>query len=127
MTAPMAPVAFVYDRCASRFVRHLEMRLLGCDSYVDRMGWSVAGRWIDRGDDALTAQRPKLDALLTAMREAAAERDVLCLVHNWGRLSADDTERLAFQTRILTAGGWTATTFGESDRLGRTLLVGRRP
>lgn len=123
----MAPVAFVYDRCASRSVRHLEMRMLGCDSYVDRMGWSMAGRWIDRGDDALTVQRPKLAALLTAMQEAAAERDVLCLVHDWGRLAADDTERLAFQTRIAKAGGWTATTFGESDRHSRTLLVGRRP
>lgn len=127
MSLAPAPVAFVYDRCASRFVRHLEVRLLGCDSYVDRMGWSMAGRWIDLGEDALTAQRPKLVALLGAMQEAAAEREVLCLVHNWGRLSADDTERLAFQTRIVNAGGWSETTFGESDRRGRTLLVGRRP
>ncbi|MFJ3948962.1 hypothetical protein ACIPXV_02685 [Streptomyces libani] len=127
MSESMAPVAFVYDRCASRTVRHLEMRLLGCDSYVDRMGWSMAGRWIDRGDDALTVQRPKLVALLDAMQEAAAAREVLCLVHNWGRLSADGPERLAFQTRIVRAGGWSETTFGESDRRGRTLLVGRRP
>ncbi|WP_431999347.1 recombinase family protein [Streptomyces sioyaensis] len=123
----MAPVAFVYDRCASRSVRYLEMRLLGCDSYVDRMGWSMAGRWIDRGEEALTEQRPKLAALLGAMQEAAAERDVLCLVHDWGRLAADDEHRMSLRKRVVAAGGWTETTFGESDRHGRTLLVGRRP
>jgi hypothetical protein len=122
-----APVAFVYDRCVSRSYRQLEMRLIGCDGYADRMGWVLAGRWIDLGEDALTAQRPKLGALLDAMHEEAARREVLCLVHNWGRLSADDSERLAFQTRVVEAGGWSATTFGESDRRGRTLLVGRRP
>jgi hypothetical protein len=123
----IAPVAFVYDRCASRSYRQLEMRMTGCDSYADRMGWSLAGRWIDLGEDALTAQRPKLGALVDAMQEEAARREVLCLVHNWGRLAADDTERLALQTRIVKAGGWSETTFGESDRHGRTLLVGRRP
>lgn len=127
MSLAPAPVAFVYDRCASRFVRHLEVRLLGCDSYVDRMGWSMAGRWIDLGEDALTVQRPKLVALLDAMRDAAAECEVLCLVHNWGRLAADDEHRMSLRKRVVDAGGWSETTFGESDRHGRTLLVGRRP
>lgn len=126
MSAP-APVAFIYDRCASRSYRQLEMRMTGCDGYADRMGWVPAGRWIDLGEDALTAQRPKFGALLEAMQERAAEGEVLCLVHNWGRLSADGPERLAFQTRIVKAGGWSETTFGESDRHGRALLVGRRP
>ncbi|MGW7492220.1 recombinase family protein [Streptomyces sp. NPDC054786] len=127
MTGVMAPVAFVYDRCATRSRRELEMRMAGCDGYADRMGWVLAGRWIDRGDDALAKQRPQLGALLEAMREEAGRREVLCLVHNWGRLSADGTFRLALQARVVEAGGWTETTFGESDRRGRMLLVGRRP
>ncbi|MDT0459631.1 recombinase family protein [Streptomyces sp. DSM 41527] len=123
----VAPVAFVYDRCASRSLRQLEIRMAGCDSYADRRGWVLAGRWIDLGEGALTEQRPQLGALLEAMYEEADRCEVLCLVHNWGRLSADGTLRLALQTRLVEAGGWTETTFGESDRRGRTLLVGRRP
>ncbi|BDH15790.1 recombinase family protein [Streptomyces hygroscopicus] len=120
-------MAFVYDRCASRSLRQLEMRMVGCDGYADRRGWVLAGRWIDLGEAALTTQRPQLGALLEAMRKEAGRRAVLCLVHNWGRLSADDTLRLVLQARMVEAGGWTETTFGESDRRDRTLLVGRRP
>ncbi|RXS79251.1 recombinase family protein [Streptomyces sp. TM32] len=127
MSGGMAPVAFVYDRCASRSYRQLEMRMIGCDGYADRMGWVLAGRWIDLGEDALTTHRPQLEALLIGMREEAARREVLCLVHNWGRLAADESYRLAQQARIAQLGGWTQTTFGESDRRGRTLLVGRQP
>lgn len=127
MTPVAAPVALVYDRCASRSVRHLEMRLLGCDTYIDRMGWTMAGRWVDLGEDALTEWRPKLDALLDAMREAAAQREVLCLVHTWERLAADAEYRMSLRKRVVEAGGWTETTFGESDRRGRMLLAGRRP
>ncbi|WP_432002994.1 recombinase family protein [Streptomyces sioyaensis] len=127
MSPAVAPVAFVYDRCASRSYRQLEMRMIGCDGYTDRMGWVLAGRWIDLGENALTMQRPRLGALLGTMREESARREVLCLVHNWGRLSADDADRLALQSRIVEAGGWTGTTFGESDRRGRTLMVGRQP
>ncbi|MFI2184633.1 recombinase family protein [Streptomyces sioyaensis] len=123
----IAPVAFVYDRCASRSLWQLEMRMTGCDGYADRMGWVLAGRWIDLGEDALTMQRPQLGVLLESMREEAGRREVLCLVHNWGRLSDDDMDRLAFQARIAEAGGWTETTFGESNRRVRTLLTGRRP
>lgn len=47
MSGAPAPVAFVHDRCASRSYRHLEMRMIGCESYIDRIGWSMAGRWID--------------------------------------------------------------------------------
>ncbi|MFE1175668.1 hypothetical protein [Streptomyces sp. NPDC058773] len=127
MSGAPAPVVFVYDRCASRSYRHLEMRMIGCESYIDRIGWSMAGRWIDLGGDALTDRRPRLDALLDAMREAAVQREVLCLVHNWGRLAADDALRMSLRKRVVEAGGWTQTTFGESDRHGRTLLVGSRP
>lgn len=91
------------------------------------MGWVPAGHWIDLAEDALTMQRPKLDAMLTAMREGVRRREVLCLVHDWGRVASDDSYWLALQTRIAEAGGWTSATLGESDHRGHTGLLGRRP
>ncbi|GFE12884.1 hypothetical protein Sgleb_09310 [Streptomyces glebosus] len=78
--------------------------MIGCESYIDRIGWSMAGRWIDLGGDALTDRRPRLDALLDAMREAAVQREVLCLVHNWGRLAAGDALRMSLRKRVVEAG-----------------------
>lgn len=129
----MAPLAFVYDRCASRSPRpkrELEMRTMGCHAYADGMGWVLAGGgpWLDSGPDALTHHRPRLAAMLDLMREEAARREVVCLLHNWDRLATDHTHRLVLQQRIIEAGGWSATTFGESDRHSvRAVLVGRQP
>ncbi|REK90418.1 hypothetical protein DY245_10440 [Streptomyces inhibens] len=124
-----APLAFVYDRCASRAHIDVDMRLTGCHSYADGMGWVLAGGgpWLDRGPDALTHHRPQLAAMLDRMRAEAARREVLCLIHSWGRLATDHTHRLVLQQRIIEAGGWTSTTFGESDRdSARAVLVGRQ-
>ncbi|MGW8396330.1 recombinase family protein [Streptomyces lydicus] len=124
----MAPLVFIYDRCASRNHRDLDMRLVGCHTYVDRMGWALAGRgpWRDLGPDALSTHRPALATMAEAMQEAAGHREVLCLVHTWGRLATDETHRLVLQQRIIEAGGYTLTTFGESDRHTlRAVLVGR--
>ncbi|MGG7569762.1 recombinase family protein [Streptomyces sirii] len=124
------PVVFLYDRCASRdlLTRHrLDMRLAGCRSYADRMRWVLAGPgWIDRGPDALSMQRPELVKMLEAMRATAGKRKVLCLVHSWDRLATDATHRLVLRQRIVEVGGWTATTFGESDwRRARAALAER--
>ncbi|MEU9502937.1 hypothetical protein [Streptomyces sp. NPDC048196] len=123
----VVPLAFVYDRCASRGLRarsQLEMRMTGCHAYADGMGWALAGgAWIDRGADALSPYRPCLSALVDTMRAEACRREVLCLVHNWGRLATDTTHRLVFQRRIVEAGGWTVTTFGETDRRARAALA----
>ncbi|MFG2287264.1 recombinase family protein [Streptomyces sp. NPDC048595] len=130
-TNTMDPVVFIYDRCASRDQRtrrQLDMRLTACHDYVDRMRWVLAGQgWIDRGPDALRTTRPQLTAMLEAMQAVAGQRKVLCLLHDWGRLATDTTHRLIFQQRIVENGGWTATTFGESDRWARAVLVGRHP
>ncbi|WP_310713472.1 hypothetical protein [Streptomyces lydicus] len=73
------------------------------------------------------AHRPALTAMAEAMREARGYREVLCLVHNWGRLASDDTHRLMLQQRIIQVGGYTMTTFGESDRHTlRAVPVGRQ-
>ncbi|MFH8628436.1 hypothetical protein ACH4CC_00925 [Streptomyces lydicus] len=128
MNDAIAPLVFLYDRCASRNRRDLDMRLIGCHTYVDRMGWALAalGPWRDLGPDALSTHRPELTAMTEAMRQEAGSREVLCLVHTWGRLATDDTHRLVLQQRIIEAGGYTLTTFGESDRHSlRAVLVGR--
>ncbi|UQA91416.1 recombinase family protein [Streptomyces halobius] len=116
MRAIGPPLAFVYDRCASRSRRQLGMRLAGCRHYADRRGWALAGHWYDLGDDALSAHRPQLAALLSAMRAEAEHREVMCLIHTWERLAADATHRRLLQQRVIEAGGWTVTTFDESDR-----------
>lgn len=129
MTHVQAPLAFVYDRCAGRAHRDVDMRLMGCHAYADGMGWVLAGGgpWLDRGADALTHHRPQLAEMLDRMRAEAARREVLCLIHSWGRLATDHTHRLVLQQRIIEAGGWTNTTFGESDRNSiRAVLVGRQ-
>ncbi|MGD3105817.1 recombinase family protein [Streptomyces sp. YGL11-2] len=109
-----APLAFIYDRCAGRARRRLDMRLDGCRSYAEHQGWTVVGLWIDLGDHALSAYRPRHAALLDAMREGAGgcSREALCLVHSMPRLATDPTHRLVLQRRIAEAGGRTVTTFG---------------
>lgn len=119
---PPAPLAFVYDRCASRSHSHLDMRLIGCDAYADRRGWVLAGRWLDLGDHALSEGRPQLAALIENMRET--RRPALCLIHNWGRLAVDNEQRLLIQQRIARAGGSVVTTFDESDILAHRVLAG---
>ncbi|MFG2138067.1 recombinase family protein [Streptomyces sp. NPDC048650] len=117
MTVDRAPLVFVHDRCATRNHRDRDMRLTGCHNWADSHGWVLAGRWLDLGDHALGAARPQLYSLIAAMRGESERREVLCLVHNWSRLAHDTDERLEWQRRIAQdGGGWTATTFGESDR-----------
>ena len=126
MSANRAPLAFVYDRCASRSQRPLDMRLIGCHAYADRKGWVLAGRWLDLGDAALGSARPQLGELLAAMRAAAPGREVVCLVHNWSRLAHDVQDRIAMQQRIAQTGGYAATTFDESDQSVHEAVAGRR-
>ncbi|MFH9420421.1 hypothetical protein [Streptomyces sp. NPDC017529] len=123
---PASPLAFVYDRSATRSHSLLDLRLVGCQSYAAGWGWEVAGTWVDLGDHALDLQRPQFGELLGAMWKQADHRKVLCLVHNWGRLAQDASVRLRLQNKVVRAGGWTATTFDESDERcrGVSSLVG---
>ena len=60
------------------------------------------------------------------MRTAASSREVVCLVHNWDRLAHDVQHRIAIQQRIAQAGGYSATTFDESDQRARETLTRAR-
>ncbi|QRX91170.1 recombinase family protein [Streptomyces noursei] len=126
--APSPPLAFIYDRSASRSRRQLHMRLEGCRHYADDMGWPIAGRWVDLGEHALTMHRPQLTALLTIMQTEADHHEVLCLVHTSERLATDTTHRLLLQQRVIAAGGRTVTTFDEPVQPTlRAVLLGRAP
>ncbi|WP_310726907.1 recombinase family protein [Streptomyces sp. N2A] len=127
MRSMQVPLAFIYDRCASNSYRQLGMRLAACRRYAKDAGWTLAGRWCDLGDYALSMRRPQLSALVSAMRAAADHREVLCLVHTWERLATDATHRLLLQQRVVEAGGWAITTFGECDRYRAFLLGGKSP
>ncbi|WP_032918165.1 recombinase family protein [Streptomyces rimosus] len=120
-----SPLAFLYDRNATRSHAILDMRLDGCRTYAARRGWQVAGQWVDRGDDAINAVRPRFGALLELMNREVRIRPVICLVHSWGRLAHDSALRSALQQRVAQAGGHCATTFDESDDRTRPALVGR--
>ncbi|GCD45165.1 recombinase family protein [Streptomyces paromomycinus] len=133
--AATPPLAFVYDRCATRSHAMLELRLAGCRAYAERQGWEVAGWWVDFGDAALGGERPELGALVGALGRQVVVRRAFCLVHHWNRFAHDAEGRLALQRRVAEAGGYSATTFGESDesdqsdeRAGYTRVpVGRAP
>ncbi|MFJ7997282.1 recombinase family protein [Streptomyces sp. NPDC096310] len=117
------PLAFIYDRHASPRARAvLDLRLEGCRNWALAQGWEIAGRWVDLGDDALSdAHRPRFDELVTLMRGIPGGRARICLVHHWDRLTRYG-DRFAYQRRVAGAGGSTATTFGEGDRVAGVLL-----
>ncbi|MET9294255.1 hypothetical protein [Streptomyces sp. NPDC003077] len=124
---PPPPLAFIYDRNATFNHRLLDMRVDGCRNYAERQRWDIAGTWTDHGDDALSnGHRPAFQSLLRRMLEVSRSRTVLCLVHNWDRYAHDRPSRVDFQQRVALAGGYTATTFNETDLGGVVALVGKQ-
>ncbi|MET9294907.1 hypothetical protein [Streptomyces sp. NPDC003077] len=126
-SAALRPLAFIYDRDATRAHRLLDMRVDGCRNYAKRRDWDIAGTWLDRGTIALSCDvRPGFSSLLDHMGKASPTRKVLCLIHNWDRYANDRSSRTIFQQRIALAGGYTATTFDETDLSDVVALVGRQ-
>jgi hypothetical protein len=117
------PLAFIYDRNASRSTLLLNARLLGCQSHAEHHGWDIAGEWLDLGAHALDNTRPQFSELVAAMQSEATRRTVICLVHNWNRLTNDPEDRINLQQRVAQAGGHTETTFEESDARARNALT----
>ncbi|MGP4002385.1 recombinase family protein [Streptomyces sp. 8N706] len=123
-TSPDRPLAYIYDRHATRSPGTLDLRLDGCRTYAERQGWEVAGHWVDRGDDALSEEhRPQLDALCAAMGRCSDARTRVCLVHSWERLCRDAMARERLSRRVALAGGRTVTSFGQSDESARATLA----
>ncbi|GGZ62931.1 hypothetical protein GCM10010387_65380 [Streptomyces inusitatus] len=122
----VATHAFIYDRHATLAGGLLEERLDHCRQYAERRGWTIAGTWVDLGDNALSFHhRPLLDGLCTAM--GLASGPAVCLIHDWDRLNREGEYRIALRHRVLEVGGHTETTAGESDAAETRPLNARRP
>jgi DNA invertase Pin-like site-specific DNA recombinase len=123
-----APLAFIYDRCATANTTALELRLQVCQEYVTKHGCEFGGWWVDTGDQALTVhQRPAFDRLLDTMRSTPFGTPRVCLIHDRDRISRDAYASNIFTRRVLLSDGWVETCLGErrtSD--GWQRQVGRR-
>ncbi len=112
------PLAFIYDRHASRTIAVLLLRLTACQEYAEEQGWEIAGKWYDHGDHALLDDhRPKFDRMVRALEAAhRLGREVVCLIIHWDRLSRDDWNRRVFVRKVTLAGGWVETITGETSK-----------
>ncbi|MEU6173961.1 recombinase family protein [Streptantibioticus parmotrematis] len=118
-----SPVAYVYDRHATRAIGMLNARMDACTIYMEAKGWRGGGRWLDVGDDALSDdRRPAYDALLRTVHAAGSDVRRVVLVHDWDRLSRDPAACGLLTRRVLTLGAWVETTFGEQRRPDGTLV-----
>jgi hypothetical protein len=100
------------------------MRLIGCHTYVDRRGGYSPGA----GSTSVMLHSTPLgrsweSCSRLCVRQPPAGR---CLVHNWSRLAHHVQDRMALQQRIAQAGGYSATTFDESDQRVHEDLAGCR-
>ncbi|MFI2029126.1 recombinase family protein [Streptomyces buecherae] len=118
MSLTEAPaLAFIYDREVTSHDERLTERLAACRAYADRMGWHVAGAWVDRGDTALHAgRRPLWRGMVAAMEDrAGGDGRVVCLVADWGRISHDPADSVDLRQMVSRAGGVVVTVTGETD------------
>jgi hypothetical protein len=119
MTSTQRPIVFLYDRHATPTRVILLMRLELCRMHCEEQGWELAGEWVDDGDDALIDdRRPQFDRLVARMNWVShgTKRPLICLIHDWNRLSFDHDSRARFIRRIDLAGGWIETPDGETSR-----------
>ncbi len=118
VTTTQPPLAFIYDRHASRTLAVLLLRLTACQEYAEEQGWEIAGKWYDHGDHALLDDhRTKFDRMLNALQVAhRSGREVVCLVFDWDRLSRDDGNRRVFVRKVTFTGGWVETITGETSK-----------
>ncbi|MCM2390211.1 recombinase family protein [Streptomyces albipurpureus] len=105
--------AFIYDRHATLNTVALDDRLKRCREYAQEHGYRVAGMWLDLGDHALGHHRPEFQNLCRAM--AGTSGRVICLVHDWDRLSRDASQSAVMRRCIEHAGGYSETADGETD------------
>jgi hypothetical protein len=113
------PIAFIYDRHCTPTRAILLLRLEVCRMYCEQQGWELVGEWIDEGDEALLDERrtqfERLAARMNWVRHGT-KRPLVCLVHDWDRLSFDRASRSRFVRRIDLAGGWIETIVGETSK-----------
>ncbi|MEU8827755.1 recombinase family protein [Streptomyces sp. NPDC048636] len=99
-----AASAYIYDR-ETTSADNADERIAVCRDYAARMGWNVAGQWVDRGDNAVSARRMQWVGMLAAMDFETPGRQPVCLVASWDRIARDASLRAEFRQMVSKING----------------------
>jgi len=102
MSKVVPPLVFVYDREISGDTDSPESRVRACRDYAKRMGWEVAGQWLEQGD---SENRLVWRGMVAAMEFQGKDRTSVCLVATWRRIGTDPNDRDTLRLSVLEAGG----------------------
>ncbi|MBL1112193.1 hypothetical protein JK364_07190 [Streptomyces sp. 110] len=107
-------LAFIYDREATRQTDRLGARIALCREYAARLGWSVAGQWVDRGDAAVAERRPFWIGMVAAMKHEGQGFNTVCLVASWERIAYDERDRAQMRRLVSDVDGTCVAIDGSS-------------
>ncbi|MFD8460912.1 recombinase family protein [Streptomyces antimycoticus] len=100
-----ATLAFIYDREATRQTDRLDTRIALCREYAARLGWRVAGQWVDRGDAAVAERRPFWIGMVAAMKHEGQGFNAVRLVASWERIAYDERDRAQLRQLVSDVDG----------------------
>ncbi|MGA6152096.1 hypothetical protein ACPEIC_02065 [Stenotrophomonas sp. NPDC087984] len=109
-----ATLAFIYDREATRQTDRLDARISLCREYAARLGWRVAGQWVDRGDAAVAERRPFWIGMVAAMKHEGEGFNAVCLVASWERIAYDERDRARMRRLVNDVDGTCVAIDGSS-------------
>ncbi|MDE3076172.1 MAG: recombinase family protein, partial [Chloroflexota bacterium] len=94
--------AVIYVRVSSRDQAEggysLEAQTEACRRFVNDQGWSLAGEYVDAGESAQTANRPRFQQMLTDLAE---ERSIsFVVVHKVDRFARNLEDHVAIRARF---------------------------
>ncbi|MFI0817465.1 hypothetical protein ACH4TX_13350 [Streptomyces sp. NPDC021098] len=114
-------IAFIYDREETTQTALLSERIATCRVYAARMGWQVAGQWVDRGEGAVSDRRPSWRGMDHAMPLEGEGRKLVCLVASWDRIAFDPEVMIHLRQLVSGAGGTVLAVDDEYDAGHRPL------
>lgn len=97
-------LAFIYDREVTKEDKADE-RVASCREYAAKMGWAVAGQWVDRGTAAVSLRRPAWVGMVETMKLENRARGLVCLVTSWDRVAFDPEAGATLRQSISKLGG----------------------
>lgn len=100
-----ATLAFIYDREETHQTDRLDARVALCREYAARLGWRVAGQWVDRGDAAVADRRPFWIGMVAAMKHEGQGLNAVCLVASWERIAYDERDRARMRQLVNDVDG----------------------
>ncbi len=109
--------AFIYDHTLDS---DAELRLAALRDYAEARGYQTVGVWVDKADTAQIDGRGRPHYITMVSQVLGARRlghEVVVLVEDWDRLSADRVVQRAIRRQIHLCGGRIETAAGEVDPL----------